>query len=267
MIRNTFLLFSLLLAAVALPQTSSANHAQVELVSEVEHVRPGEEFTVAAVVTHDIGWHTYWTNPGSEFGLPLTIKPKLPEGFSARVRFATPHQFQSLGVTGFGYEGVAVHLIEITPPAELTDEKVKVDISVRVQTCDDSSCSIPETFPLSVELPVSSQPKVAGAGAAQIEAARKKAPKIDTSLDLSAKADGANLSLTINVPDGVTFESGDVFFYAGKDGLVETDSQSVATEDGALVVTLKSPSGSPGSRWLPLAKSQPDWAFLPAGCS
>jgi thiol:disulfide interchange protein DsbD len=69
-------------------------HVEVELVSDVAAIVPGQTLTVALRINHDDHWHTYWKNPG-DAGLQTELIWKLPDGFSAgpiRWQLLTPNR-------------------------------------------------------------------------------------------------------------------------------------------------------------------------------
>ncbi|MEE4302877.1 MAG: hypothetical protein V2J19_01885, partial [Wenzhouxiangella sp.] len=53
-------LLLLAMATPAQPGPVQRPHIEVELVSEVEHVQPGEPFRVGLRMLPDAHWHTYW---------------------------------------------------------------------------------------------------------------------------------------------------------------------------------------------------------------
>ena len=82
---------------------------------------PGQSFWVALQLDIREGWHTYWRNSGDS-GMPTSIRWDLPEGFSAGdIVWQTPKRIAYGPLMNFGFYGTAMHLVEITPPANLAD--------------------------------------------------------------------------------------------------------------------------------------------------
>ena len=92
----------------------------VELVALESSVAPGQVVHAALKMTHDPHWHSYWINPGT--GLATALAWKLPAGFTAgEILWPTPHLIRdSQGkVTGLGYDGENLLLVDLTAPATL----------------------------------------------------------------------------------------------------------------------------------------------------
>ena len=131
-----------------------------ELLAEDGAIVPGKPFTVGLKLEIDPGWHTYWKNPGDS-GLATKIEWQLPEGFSAGpIQFPTPHRFEvdfgGIKQVGLGYthDEVPLHLIQITPPAQLeTGEEITLSGKATWLMCDDHQC-VPGGVDLSLALPV-----------------------------------------------------------------------------------------------------------------
>lgn len=157
---------SMLLAAglpmiAPLSAAVKSGHAAADLVAGVSSYEAGKTFQVAIRLTVDPGWHTYWVNPGIG-GMPVKAAWTLPEGWKAgELQQPVPKRFMTGELPGFGYEGEAVFLVDLTPPAGATGE-VECKVKLAWLTCDDSAC-VPGDAELSVKL-------AAGAGEAGPEA-------------------------------------------------------------------------------------------------
>jgi thiol:disulfide interchange protein len=93
-------------------------HSDIALVSDVASAAPGSSITVAARLTLDPGWHTYWTNPG-DAGLPLTATWALPAGMTVGpLRFPTPRLAPQAPLMSYGYEGEVFVLATVTIPSD-----------------------------------------------------------------------------------------------------------------------------------------------------
>ena len=99
-----------LLAAVAgraaPPLTTTPHHMHVALVAETQHPAPGKAFTIAVVMTPDLGWHGYWLNPG-EAGFPPKLDWTWPNGFLAEgaPQFPVPERLRIGGLMNHVFNG------------------------------------------------------------------------------------------------------------------------------------------------------------------
>ncbi len=158
------LLFCLLSCLIAAPAAFALSGTQVasdnvkaRLVSEVASVAPAQTFWVALELDIRDGWHTYWRNPGDS-GEATRIDWQLPAGFKAGdIVWATPHRFDVTPLANYGYAKHAVHLIEITAPAQLPSGK-PLTLAGKASWLVCSDVCIPESADLSIRLPTGVQP-------------------------------------------------------------------------------------------------------------
>lgn len=134
---------------------ATLEHTQVALMSEVETIKPEVPFWVVFKITMKPGWHTYWKNPGDS-GMETILTWDLPEGFSASPIQWLPPETLTLGpVVSFGYSNESFHLVQITPPKDLTNEtyaiKVRADWLVCEETCIPENASLAITVAKSTE--------------------------------------------------------------------------------------------------------------------
>ncbi len=150
---------------------------KVELLSEPAAITPGEPFQVGIRLTMKEHWHTYWRNPGDS-GEATTVDWKLPEGFVASgLEWPAPSLIRLGPVTSFGYEGDAILLARITPPAHLkAGDTVTLNAQVAFLVCE-KEC-IPGEENVSLALPVAaSGGALPGANSAVFDAARSQLPQ------------------------------------------------------------------------------------------
>lgn len=207
--------FSILMAAslplVAMTPLMAAGvksgHGEAELLSGSASYKPGKPVTVGIRLKVDEGWHSYWVNPG-EGGMALGAKWTLPEGWKAgELQQPVPKRFKTGDLPGFGYEGEAVFLVDLTPPASAKgDAECKVKLSWL--TCDQKAC-VSGTAELAVKLPAGDA--AAGKDAAAIAAAAKKIPKPYAGLKLDLEESGKTLELALNNPPGLDLNGAQVF--------------------------------------------------------
>lgn len=162
-LRTLFCLSSLLVIWSGMLSAAPVHkdHIEVELISEVESIQPGQPFWVALRIKTEDHWHTYWQNAG-DTGLPTDIKWQLPEGFSAGpIQWPYPNKILVAGMVNYGYEDETLLLTQITPPASLkTGASVDLVAKASWLVCQESC--IPGDADLKLALPVADgTPKIA----------------------------------------------------------------------------------------------------------
>lgn len=189
--------FSAFMIAAGIPLVGPASagvksgHASVELLSGGSET--GKPVTVGIHLTIEPGWHSYWVNPG-EGGMPLKAKWTLPAGWTAgELRQPVPKRFKTGDLPGFGYEGAATFLVDLTPPADAKGEAL-VKVKVSWLTCNESAC-----VPGDAEL--SFTPGKAADGGALAEAA-KKIPQPLAGAKLEVAEKDQQVTLTLALPAG-----------------------------------------------------------------
>lgn len=139
--------------AIALPgfaTQAKLEHTTVELLSEVESVKPQQPFWVAFKITMKPGWHTYWKNPGDS-GLETQLNWQLPDGFSVSpIQWLPPERLPQGSFISFGYTNEAYHLVQITPPKDLPEGKITISVQAKWLVCQETC--IPEEAQLSLTL-------------------------------------------------------------------------------------------------------------------
>ncbi len=133
--------------------SSEQPRVRIELVSEVEGVRPGTPFWVALRQTISPGWHTYWKNPGDS-GEPTTLDWTLPSGTSAgEIAWPPPERIRVGPAMSYGYTGEVLLPVRITPPATLAPgDSFRLQVAAAWLVCE-KEC-IPEEATVSRTLPV-----------------------------------------------------------------------------------------------------------------
>ncbi len=148
------------------------------------------------------GWHTYWKNQGDS-GLPTKIEWTLPAGFQAEpILWPAPKKFGDSNVTNYGYDGEAIFISKITPPADLKEGQTAA-IAAKVQWMECAEVCIPGKTVLSVSLPVHGAQAVPEPQHAEIFArAKLRMPRGQAGWFLRARHYRNKITLTIVPPPG-----------------------------------------------------------------
>ena len=246
-------------AAAAPAEDYRGGDVNLQLISEVKSIQPGEPFTVGLYIQHGPGFHTYWQNPGV-VGVKTTFEWDLPEGFEAGpVQWPAPQRTKMATLTAYGYEGDCVLLVDITPPKELPEEMEKVTLKTKVGWMACATTCHPGWSDFELTLPVGKKPageeKVRPDWNPQarklIKAERRKFPeKIAGWRTETGRVPGGDeknrwLELTVFAPEEETAwetlaDWGDVYFFS-HDDQVDSDAPQKLTvnSDGSLTLRMK----------------------------
>ena len=242
--------FSLLIAlftvgeATALPQSAAADdpspHSDAELVSDVASVQPGTPFTVALRLTMEDGWHSYWTNPGDS-GQPTSIEWTFPNGFSAGdIQWPYPHRIEAGPLTSYGYSNEVLHLIEITPPENLTPgTSVTLDGAAEWLICAD--ICLPAEADVSLTLPVRAEAPASDAQWRDAVAAAEAAlPTPVPDWTVQATRSEGSYALAVTPPQDWSGSLDGAHFYPDEKAVLDHAApQPVSKEGGAYWIALQ----------------------------
>jgi thiol:disulfide interchange protein DsbD len=207
--KTTYLFLPVLLGMLCLPVARAMgqleSHAQVELLSNVSAIKPGQPFLLGFRFKIDPDWHIYWTNPGDS-GLPTEVKLKLPAGFTAgQVQYPVPARLALPGdIINYAYEDEVMLLVQITPPKDLPiDKPVTISGKATWLVCKDDC--VPGSGAISVDLPVmdTNKPDNAELFAKWISRLPVEADDADISA-LTAKTQGDLVTIAISWKKPVT---------------------------------------------------------------
>jgi thiol:disulfide interchange protein DsbD len=184
------------------PQT--ADQIALSLVADTTTIGAGKPFTVGIRMVIKPGWYTYWRYPGDD-GLTTSIRWTLPPGFTASpAAWPIPEAHTTMigdePHLGYIYKGEIVLPVQITPPAQLPEGKVKLHAALTWQVCSESNC-VPGSGSADLELPAGT-PAPANTGLFQQADARlpgKDAP-VQVTWDRSA-ADHFSLQISGTAKD------------------------------------------------------------------
>jgi len=222
--------------------------ARVELVSELDALRPGAPFHVALRFEVDDGWHVYWRNPGDS-GEEPRVAWELPPGFEVGpLQWPAPERIPFAHLVNFGYEHEVLLAAEVRPPADLepgTEVELAADVTWLV--CDDEQC-LPGEGAVARTLAVAGEPAADAAARRAIAAARARVPlpAAESGWGLgAARTDGA---LVVRLEPPALLAAGlrrvELFPYGA--GLIENAAeQRLARRAGAWELTVPTPERPP----------------------
>lgn len=214
-------------------------HVEAELVADQTALVPGAPLTVALRLKLAPGWHTYWRNPGDS-GLPTTLAWTLPPGVAAgAIEWPAPQALPVGPLLNYGYEGEALHLVEITSSPSLAAPspvtlKARADWLVCKETC------IPEGADLTLALPVAAAAAADPRWSARIAATRASLPQPLTGWQVRAEGRGAEIDLVLSPPAGFPAASAGKlrFFPFDPDRIEPSRPQTVERDGSALILKL-----------------------------
>ena len=237
-------LFGLLLAAPAAFALSGSavatDNVKSRLVSEVKSIAPGEVFWVALQLDIRDGWHTYWRNPGDS-GQATKLLWQLPPGFTAGdIVWTTPHRFDIAPLVNYGYAKQAVHLVQITAPADLK-AGAPVSLAAKASWLVCSDVCIPENADLQLTMPVSAQPGgIDPAESALFATARSELPSAQPAAT-TARVAGDRLVITLGPAWGAALSQikSLAFFPYDEGGIEYAAPQTLTRGKDAIELSMK----------------------------
>jgi len=212
-------------------------HVEAELVAEKTALVPGEPMTVALRLSMEKGWHTYWRNPGDS-GLPTTLEWKLPKGIDAGpIAWPAPRALAAGPLVNYGYEGEALHLVELTPQRAVATGGTLV-LEARADWLVCKELCIPEGADLKLALPVATASSADPRWGAPIAAARAALPRPLAGWQVAATGRGQTVELKL-VPLTPTDDPGALRFFPYAESRIEPSAPQTLRRDGdAYVLTL-----------------------------
>jgi DsbC/DsbD-like thiol-disulfide interchange protein len=180
----------------------SSKHVQVQLVPEVDSIRPGQPFTVGLHLRMDPEWHTYWKNPGDS-GLATRLTWKLPDGFQAGpIEWPYPVVFKQGPVTSYGYKDEVLLPVTITPPAMLA-AGISVTLAARADWLECREAFLPGRRELTLVLPVRAEaPRPSDQWSRALASARALVPRAAVGWAFDTKETPDRVVLVVRPPRG-----------------------------------------------------------------
>ncbi len=185
-----------LMASIGWANPVQRDHIEVELVSEVSAIAPGSQTRLGLRLLPEVGWHTYWENPGDS-GLPIEMAWTLPPGSQiSEIVWPYPKRIEIGHLVNYGFEGEHLLPVEVSWPEDLVvGTEVQITLDTRWLVCE-VEC-IPGEASLSLTLPVeSSLGKRVESTAHLFDWADARHP-IDMPADAGYKIESGQLSIQI----------------------------------------------------------------------
>lgn len=216
--------------------------ATVTAVADVESIQPGVPFFAGVKLEIAPGWHTYWKNTGSDAGIATTIKWDLPEGFIAgELLYPTPHYEVTQGTSSHVFSGTVYHVAKITPPADLKPGgEITLSGTVDLLVCDEQTCEPPKARSISLKLPVTAEPAASSGDAPGITEMLDDSPLRLPRWDAKASLEGDSVVVAATLPEGVSVNTSDLYFFPSQGGLVANgkDAQKFLQKENVLTITI-----------------------------
>lgn len=226
---------ALTLAATVQALPTRVGHLEVELVSPVRTVQPGQPFEVGLHFTLDDHWHLYWQNPG-DAGLPPKMTWSLPDGFVVEpIRWPIPEKTITPPLASYGYSHELIVPLRITPPPTLAvGQTVTLSGKASWLVCREEC--VPGDAQLSLMLEVADhlQPD-------SIWAPKFAAIQYPSEADFAVQSDfdGTHFQLRFPLSDKSTAALVSAEFYSGDRGVIDhIASQPISIADGSVQLTI-----------------------------
>lgn len=224
--------FALLLSPLLFAAPVKTDHSQVELISETSSVALGTPFTIGLRLSPDVGWHTYWLNPG-DAGKAAKIKWDLPPGFEvSELEFPAPGFVPFGPLMSYGYNETTLLTAEVSVPQEIS-QQVRFSGQASWLVCDDQVC-IPERAQIELVLPK-------GDGAInpdrrpEFAAARATQP-ISVPWPAEYRVDGDKIQFEIELPTPL-IDATDIYLFPAAEKMINhVVDQTIVLEDERLLV-------------------------------
>lgn len=217
------------IAAHAAPLVKT-EHVEAELVTDRIAAEPGKPFVVGLKLRMEMGWHTYWKNPGDS-GLPTRIQWVLPAGWKAGdIRWPFPQQLPVGPLMNYGYDDEVVLLTELTPPADAKAGDVPVKAKAEWLVCKD--ICVPEKGEIDATIAVKpGEAALQPRWQAHIERARNMLPVEPAGWKYEAALRGKSLVVQLTAPEGQAPPAKATFF-PERENLIEPAAPEKLTRQG-----------------------------------
>ena len=220
------------IAAVSSAQSTARaiGHADVSLLSETDHPRPGSTFLIGIRIVPGTGWHGYWSNPGDS-GIPPVVNWKAPRGLRfGPLLHPAPTLLRVAGVTSYVHTGEHVLLARVRTPSTLkSGTPLPIEGQIVFATCSSSLC-VPQRATLQLMLTV-------GDGAANKSANSVKSAlqRLPTKLGTGSFS-GRGHAVRMQVPKAANVNPARATFFPSSNEMLAASTLRVRPVRGRLVI-------------------------------
>jgi thiol:disulfide interchange protein DsbD len=225
---------------------------EIQLVSGVEQVKPGQDFYLALHLHHGPGYHSYWKHPGI-VGVATQIEwLSLPEGVRVdAISWPQPEQVKMYQTNAQGYKRdvllpMRVHVPEGLQPGQKLEFKGRA-----VWMSCNLECN-PGLEVLHIQLPVSADTTTASSWAQSIQNELKLQPQTSKHWHTSCTVEQRQVELTVLPVDPAARhlradELADLRFFT-LDGIIDSSQPQIfsLSPEGHLKVRLRMVDEVPG---------------------
>lgn len=145
---SSLLLVFLLLRAT--PLFAVPVHVTLEIEAPPDQVSPGEQLPLKLLARIDRGWHINAHEPNQSYLIPTELTVRLLPGgtHSGPIEYPAPEQ-KAFAFAGGGvllvYQETVPLTTKLTVPADLSEDRVRIEATLRYQACNDATCLPPAT--------------------------------------------------------------------------------------------------------------------------
>lgn len=163
--------------------SAHAAHTQAQLILAADSVRPGDTVLAGVHLKMDLGWHTYWKNPGAA-GMSTKITWQLPAGVTAGdIQWPLPEKLPPDDVVAYAYENDVVLLVPLKLSSDLKPGSLALKAKVSWLECKEQC--IPASADVEATLNVGSETKPS-ADAALLKLWQARTPRADKAFSFKA---------------------------------------------------------------------------------
>jgi len=215
---------------------------RVEMVSEMQQIRAGQNFWLGFHLQHPPGCHSYWRHPGV-VGLATKVTWALPAGFRAgEMVWPAPQKVMMSIHPVQGYRGDVLLMVPITAPMELLDKQITLRAKLDWMCCGEG-CHPAWGMPFSVTVRTGEKSLIDPAAQKLFVIARQQVPPQDAGWIAQAKFDEKEITLVMKPRPGHhrrAQDLGELWFFSA-DGAVHSGSPQKATirADGSVEMKMK----------------------------
>ncbi|MFN0118165.1 MAG: protein-disulfide reductase DsbD family protein [Elusimicrobiota bacterium] len=223
---NSLIKLSLMISAVFIPSLSFPQnklHTTVTLISESEHIQPGQPFYVGLLLKMDPHWHIYWKNPGDS-GAPTKVTWNLPRGITAgELEWPAPKKIVLADIVTYGYEEEVLLLVKMTPATNISNS-MRLEAKVSWLECKEEC--IPGSGKTEMTLPVKNAPSMSvEKNIEKFNQARFKMPLNQSSWNVTVSENKNVFIFTGKTNEQEISETGPIVFFPHDSDLISYSSE------------------------------------------